>query len=333
MSLNKISCWDILEIDVTRDKKTIKKAYAKLLRKNKPDEKPDEFKILYQAYEYALKYQANEQDSPSVVFDVEEQEDVFSSNYQKKLDEFVKKVNERTYQNNYIKLFNNVSNWSFIEELEIYEDIELYEEASLYLFEAVTEFENKFPKELLNMEVIIYFNDFFLWKKKWQKYDKDSVVFEYLYSRDVLSEILVNDYPLSSIKNRALAFSMDVSLIGTSIILLGGSLSITITLMYYIIFKMIVFWLMGLPTPGDFIFNLKVFEGHDKTKTTMTARGVRTLLIFITLFSLSRFVGNFPFELFSLVTLLNLGLLLKYNKLIQDFSGTGVYDMSGFVKD
>ena len=151
MSLNKISCWDILEIDVTRDKKTIKKAYAKLLRKNKPDEKPDEFKILYQAYEYALKYQAYEQDSPSVVFDVEEQEDVFSSNYQKKLDEFVKKVNERTYQNNYIKLFNNVSNWSFIEELEIYEDIELYEEASLYLFEAVTEFENKFPKELLNI--------------------------------------------------------------------------------------------------------------------------------------------------------------------------------------
>ena len=47
--------WDVLEIEQTDDKKVIKKAYAKLIRKYRPDEKPDKFQEINQAYQYALK--------------------------------------------------------------------------------------------------------------------------------------------------------------------------------------------------------------------------------------------------------------------------------------
>ncbi|MCX7552851.1 J domain-containing protein [Marinicella sp. S1101] len=46
--------WDVLGIDETGDKKTIKKAYAKLLRKYRPDEHPDKFQEINQAYQFAL---------------------------------------------------------------------------------------------------------------------------------------------------------------------------------------------------------------------------------------------------------------------------------------
>lgn len=335
MSLNKINCWEILEIEVTTNKKSIKKAYHKLLRQNKPDEKPDEFKILYQAYEDALEYETYEQNSVETILDNEEQEDVFSNTHQEKLDEFVKKVNERTYQNNYIKLFNNISSWAFIEELEMDTDIELYEEASIYLFEAVSEFENKFPKELLNMEVIVYFSDFFVWQKQWQKYDKDSTIFEYLYSHNTLQEIMPNDYPLATLKNRALAFSIDIGLI-VIITSLLGTLSISSVLGYYLFLQILTLGLFNLPTLGNFILKLKVFEGHAKTNPTMTARVLRIISIGLTLLTFNQLVNNFPNELvetFFWIGIIYIGLFWKYNKLIQDFLGTRVYDMSGFVKD
>ena len=48
--------WEILDIDPTADKKAIKKAYAQRSKVIHPEEKPDEFRILYEAYQAALKY-------------------------------------------------------------------------------------------------------------------------------------------------------------------------------------------------------------------------------------------------------------------------------------
>lgn len=48
--------WEILDIAPTTDKKSIKKAYAQRSRVIHPEEKPDEFRILYEAYQAALKY-------------------------------------------------------------------------------------------------------------------------------------------------------------------------------------------------------------------------------------------------------------------------------------
>ncbi|MBL4774359.1 MAG: DnaJ domain-containing protein [Alcanivoracaceae bacterium] len=46
--------WDILEIDETDDKKAIKKAYAVLIKQYKPDDNPEKFKEIQEAYEYIL---------------------------------------------------------------------------------------------------------------------------------------------------------------------------------------------------------------------------------------------------------------------------------------
>lgn len=48
--------WDILGIDATKDKREIKKAYARLSKEIHPEEKPEEFQRLYEAYQEALQY-------------------------------------------------------------------------------------------------------------------------------------------------------------------------------------------------------------------------------------------------------------------------------------
>ena len=50
------SCWDILEINPTKDKQEIKRAYAKKTIIYHPEENPEEFKTLQNAYKSALAY-------------------------------------------------------------------------------------------------------------------------------------------------------------------------------------------------------------------------------------------------------------------------------------
>lgn len=51
-----MNIWDILELSPTTDKKTIKRAYARLAKLCHPEEKPEEFRQLYEAYQMALAY-------------------------------------------------------------------------------------------------------------------------------------------------------------------------------------------------------------------------------------------------------------------------------------
>ena len=48
--------WEILGIEPTRDKKEITRAYREKLANTNPEDKPEEFKELRNAYEEALKY-------------------------------------------------------------------------------------------------------------------------------------------------------------------------------------------------------------------------------------------------------------------------------------
>lgn len=50
--------WDILELPPEADKKAIKRAYARLLKQNRPDQNPDGFQALHAAYQQALTWQA-----------------------------------------------------------------------------------------------------------------------------------------------------------------------------------------------------------------------------------------------------------------------------------
>lgn len=51
-----MNCWEVLGIEPFSDKKTIKIAYAKLLKKHRPDEDPEGFQQLHAAYKNALQW-------------------------------------------------------------------------------------------------------------------------------------------------------------------------------------------------------------------------------------------------------------------------------------
>ncbi len=51
-----MNCWEVLGIEPYSDKKTIKIAYAKLLKQCRPDEDPEGFQTLHKAYKNALQW-------------------------------------------------------------------------------------------------------------------------------------------------------------------------------------------------------------------------------------------------------------------------------------
>ena len=57
--------WNTLGIEPTTDKKAIKKAYAAKARIIHPEEKPDEFRLLYEAYQLALGYMGETREAGS----------------------------------------------------------------------------------------------------------------------------------------------------------------------------------------------------------------------------------------------------------------------------
>ncbi len=63
--------WDILRIEATTDKREIKKAYAHLSKKVHPEEKPEEFQRLYEAYQKALQYASSEKRTEGYIVNVE----------------------------------------------------------------------------------------------------------------------------------------------------------------------------------------------------------------------------------------------------------------------
>ena len=64
-----MNAWEILGIEPTSDKKTIKRAYAKLLKQYHPEENPEEFKQIQEAYQQCLH---PDQDIESVSYKQEE---------------------------------------------------------------------------------------------------------------------------------------------------------------------------------------------------------------------------------------------------------------------
>ncbi len=73
--------WDVLQIEPTTDRKKIRRAYAAGSRMVHPEEKPDEFRVLYDAYQAALKYAAECEESacPSEETEAPEKEETGES--------------------------------------------------------------------------------------------------------------------------------------------------------------------------------------------------------------------------------------------------------------
>ncbi len=73
--------WDILGIQPTRDIKEIKKAYAVLAKKNNPEEHPDEFRRIHDAYKSAIAFAKSPVITPAVVVQTGESEDARAPEY------------------------------------------------------------------------------------------------------------------------------------------------------------------------------------------------------------------------------------------------------------
>ena len=352
MSLSRGSCWEILELEPTDNEKSIKRAYHKLLRQYKPDEYPDEFKRLYQAYQEALEekdYIGNEEidwdSNESISWDsIEEDEELWEENeasneltsieddYYEHWSQFEKKVDELTYNNNYPELFNQLDKWKFLEELDVVSDLEFHKEASRYLFNAVTEFDEKHKTMLLNEELIRYFDSIFLWKKQWSEFDQESTVFEYL---EIKKELLpherkkILEHNLATIEQRLFSFFLDLVVALTIAIFfnelqLPSAEDVFIT---YAIMTIAIFWLLGLKTPGQFATRLEVLEGIEKEKPTKIARGIRLIFTFISIIPLFYFFEeeHQSLLLYTLIVATNIALLFHNKRVLQDYSGTRVY--------
>lgn len=70
-----MNAWEILGIEPTSDKKTIKSAYAKLLKQYHPEENPEEFKQIQAAYQQCL-HSDQEIESVSYEQNVESKQDI-----------------------------------------------------------------------------------------------------------------------------------------------------------------------------------------------------------------------------------------------------------------
>ena len=70
-----MNAWEILGIEPTKDKKEIKKAYARLLKQYHPEENPEEFKQIQAAYQQCL-HSDQEIESVSYEQNIESKQDI-----------------------------------------------------------------------------------------------------------------------------------------------------------------------------------------------------------------------------------------------------------------
>lgn len=66
-----MTCWDVLDLPPDADSRTIKRTYAALLKKTRPDDNPEGFQRLREAYEAALNGQESVMDDASAAVAVE----------------------------------------------------------------------------------------------------------------------------------------------------------------------------------------------------------------------------------------------------------------------
>lgn len=93
------SIWDILGIDPTTDKKKIKKAYAEKTKVYHPEDYPEEFKIVQEAYQWAMKYA-----SKSVLDDEELEIDINTNKSTDEVIEVNKKEENKSIEIDYSNL-------------------------------------------------------------------------------------------------------------------------------------------------------------------------------------------------------------------------------------
>ena len=130
-----MNCWKVLGIEPTKDKKEIKKAYARLLKQYHPEENPEEFKQIQAAYQQCL-HPDQEVESVSYEQNVDIKQDIKTEPISMKEDEItpppVPKVETLFVKNE--------------EDVVVYQDI-------------LNSIEKSLPKKIGSKEIVQVFTD------------------------------------------------------------------------------------------------------------------------------------------------------------------------------
>lgn len=169
--------WNQLNIDATKNKKTIKKAYAVLIKQYKPDENPEKFKEIQTAYKaallsiFTLKEQVTSLDN-ELPSDTLNKENEFNSHELDIVEKLLKNLKKMTFSK--IKDKNNLNNWSFIERYYDIDNIKSKDKIAKIVFKNVAEnnlfLMKAYNRLYLNPKVLRYMNEVFDWATKWQDY-------------------------------------------------------------------------------------------------------------------------------------------------------------------
>lgn len=185
-----MTCWEILQIEKTKDIRVIKHAYAELTKTYHPEENPEKFKEIQTAYKQATAY-AKERLSNSIFVEKREQKKVVLKN------ETPSAISKKKTEN-IIK--------ETIEEIETEEKYfeSLFKDREKEKIEKSLEYGNEFKNKI---QYLIRFNrseDIELWRFtllrrqefKWALYDVSFVelLFMLLYHHTLSSEILFEIY-------------------------------------------------------------------------------------------------------------------------------------------
>ncbi|MCF6318733.1 MAG: DnaJ domain-containing protein [Proteobacteria bacterium] len=176
--------WDILGVDETDDKKVIKKAYAVLIKQYKPDEYPEEFKEIQDAYQYALNI-LKWDDSKGINFtdvqqDTNNKENLNIQNLQQ-VATFDSAIEEKPHMlieylagilsktQNEIDLMRY---WGKFKQYNSILDIQLKRNLSYQIFEMIAQFnlghQEDNNKPVIHLSIINYLDEIFDWSTDWQ---------------------------------------------------------------------------------------------------------------------------------------------------------------------
>jgi len=170
--------WKTLNIDPTDDKKVIKKAYACLIKQFKPDEHPEKFQEIQEAYQYALqtlKWNKQEAENYQEILKINspikiqkrKQDDFSLSNEQKKIERTINVCIDGILKQKYL-FINSIENWHFIEKYYDIESLQLKQSVSENVFQNIAQinidFQNRNNRNLLDDKILKYLNLVFEWE-------------------------------------------------------------------------------------------------------------------------------------------------------------------------
>jgi hypothetical protein len=216
--------WSILEIDETDDKKLIKKAYAVLIKQYKPDENPEKFKEIQEAYQYALgilkwddaqetnscdlQQDTNNNNSNTQVLQQDATLDSLDEKNTHKLIDFLTEILSKNQ--NEIDLMRN---WDKFKQYNSLLDIQLKRYCSYQIFEKVAQFNLKHQEDkntpVIHLSIINYLDEIFDWSTNWQDL-LNQFPYEYIEVTLQRTEKRINLERIETpIISRALAFYLD----------------------------------------------------------------------------------------------------------------------------